>query len=171
MDPNFVDANEAPYAGPPFTRQGPPPKLGVLRSVVLALMAAVAAVEIVLLSGVFMLGAFPSGIFGGFQGTAGYGGAAGAAPGGNGTAALPVNTAPVNTAPVAGGGETSGNGAAPQAQDTAAGGAGEEGHAIYITRTGERYHYDSNCNGGTYYLSNIEEALSLHLTPCEKCVK
>lgn len=42
---------------------------------------------------------------------------------------------------------------------------------IYITKTGKRYHYDGNCNGGTYYESTLEEALRRGLTPCEKCVK
>jgi len=41
---------------------------------------------------------------------------------------------------------------------------------IYITRTGKRYHYNPHCNGGTYYESTLEEALSRGLTPCDKCV-
>lgn len=44
------------------------------------------------------------------------------------------------------------------------------GHTIYITKTGKRYHYDPNCNGGTYYESTLEEALARGLTPCNKCV-
>lgn len=44
------------------------------------------------------------------------------------------------------------------------------GHTIYVTKTGKRYHYDPNCNGGTYYESTLEEALARGLTPCEKCV-
>ena len=43
-------------------------------------------------------------------------------------------------------------------------------HTIYITKTGKRYHYDPNCNGGTYYESTLEEALARGLTPCAKCV-
>ena len=43
------------------------------------------------------------------------------------------------------------------------------GHRIYVTKTGKRYHYDPNCNGGTYYESTLEEALARGLTPCEKC--
>lgn len=43
------------------------------------------------------------------------------------------------------------------------------GHKIYVTKTGKRYHYDPNCNGGTYYESTLEEALARGLTPCEKC--
>ncbi len=41
---------------------------------------------------------------------------------------------------------------------------------VYITRTGKRYHYNGNCNGGIYYESTLEHALALGLTPCEKCV-
>lgn len=42
---------------------------------------------------------------------------------------------------------------------------------VYITQTGSRYHYDSSCNGGTYYESTLEEAQALGLTPCQKCVE
>lgn len=42
---------------------------------------------------------------------------------------------------------------------------------VYITKTGKRYHYDNNCNGGTYYPSTLSEAQSRGLTPCNKCVK
>lgn len=40
---------------------------------------------------------------------------------------------------------------------------------VYITPTGERYHYDGNCNGGTYIPSTLGEALMRGLTPCWKC--
>lgn len=43
------------------------------------------------------------------------------------------------------------------------------GHTIYVTKTGKKYHYDPNCNGGTYYESTLEEALARGLTPCAKC--
>lgn len=42
---------------------------------------------------------------------------------------------------------------------------------VYVTKTGKRYHYDNNCNGGTYYPSTLSEAQSRGLTPCNKCVK
>ena len=42
---------------------------------------------------------------------------------------------------------------------------------VYVTKTGKRYHYDGNCNGGTYIPSTLEDALGRGLTPCEKCVK
>lgn len=45
-----------------------------------------------------------------------------------------------------------------------------EGQKIYVTKSGKRYHYDSTCNGGTYYEATLEEALRRNLTPCEKCV-
>lgn len=40
---------------------------------------------------------------------------------------------------------------------------------VYITRTGSKYHYDNNCNGGTYIESTLDEAVSLGLEPCKKC--
>ena len=43
------------------------------------------------------------------------------------------------------------------------------GRTVYITPTGKRYHYDNNCNGGTYIESTMSEALSRGLTPCKKC--
>lgn len=45
-----------------------------------------------------------------------------------------------------------------------------QSRTVYITRTGKRYHYDSSCNGGTYFESTLDEALSRGLTPCDKCV-
>lgn len=41
---------------------------------------------------------------------------------------------------------------------------------VYITPTGKKYHYDNHCNGGSYNPSTLEEALSLGLEPCKKCV-
>ena len=41
---------------------------------------------------------------------------------------------------------------------------------VYVTKTGKRYHYDSSCNGGTYYPSTLTEALNRGLTPCQKCI-
>ncbi len=41
---------------------------------------------------------------------------------------------------------------------------------IYITRTGKHYHYDSQCNGGTYWAVPYETAVGFGLTPCDKCV-
>lgn len=41
---------------------------------------------------------------------------------------------------------------------------------VYVTKTGKKYHYSSTCNGGKYYPSTLSEALSLGLTPCNKCV-
>ena len=69
--------------------------------------------------------------------------------------------------------ETSGEGTVPSASDSSESmdlSAEETAGTIYVTKTGKRYHYDSTCNGGTYYPSTLEEALSRGLTPCEKCV-
>lgn len=41
---------------------------------------------------------------------------------------------------------------------------------IYITRTGQKYHYDSTCNGGTYWPVSLSTALGFGLEPCDKCV-
>lgn len=41
---------------------------------------------------------------------------------------------------------------------------------IYITKTGSKYHYDSSCNGGTYYEITLEDAISKGLEPCKKCI-
>ena len=40
---------------------------------------------------------------------------------------------------------------------------------VYVTKSGKRYHYDSTCNGGTYYPSTLAEAQKRGLTPCQKC--
>lgn len=47
--------------------------------------------------------------------------------------------------------------------------AQETSRTVYITPTGSKYHYDNNCNGGTYIASTLDEALALNLTPCKKC--
>lgn len=44
-----------------------------------------------------------------------------------------------------------------------------QSRTVYITPTGKRYHYDNNCNGGTYIPSTMDEALAKGLTPCKKC--
>lgn len=45
-----------------------------------------------------------------------------------------------------------------------------KGRRIYVTETGERYHFDGNCNGGTYYEATLAEAMGRGLTACDKCV-
>lgn len=47
----------------------------------------------------------------------------------------------------------------------------ENEKSVYITRTGEKYHYDNTCNGGTYFEVPMQTALDMGLAPCEKCVK
>lgn len=44
-----------------------------------------------------------------------------------------------------------------------------QSRTVYITKTGKRYHYNDHCNGGTYFESTLDEALSRGLTPCKKC--
>ena len=46
----------------------------------------------------------------------------------------------------------------------------EKYRTIYITKTGKHYHYDSQCNGGTYWAAPYETAIGFGLTPCDKCV-
>lgn len=41
---------------------------------------------------------------------------------------------------------------------------------IYMTRTGQKYHYDGSCNGGDYFRTTLSDAQKLGLQPCEKCV-
>lgn len=45
----------------------------------------------------------------------------------------------------------------------------QNSRTVYVTPTGKKYHYDNNCNGGTYIESTLDEALSMGLTPCKKC--
>lgn len=45
-----------------------------------------------------------------------------------------------------------------------------KGIGLYATPTGEKYHYDGSCNGGTYYPTSLAEIDGRHLTPCDKCV-
>ncbi len=46
----------------------------------------------------------------------------------------------------------------------------EQTRSVYITRTGSKYHYDSTCNGGTYWPVPLDTALGMGLEPCDKCV-
>lgn len=60
--------------------------------------------------------------------------------------------------------------AAQQAASVQEGSQQTNSRTVYITPTGKKYHYDSSCNGGNYYPSTLDEALSMGLTPCNKCV-
>lgn len=46
----------------------------------------------------------------------------------------------------------------------------EEQRPIYITRSGRKYHYDSSCNGGTYWEAPLASAIGMGLEPCDKCI-
>lgn len=46
----------------------------------------------------------------------------------------------------------------------------DEGRAVYITKSGSKYHYDSTCNGGTYWEVPYDTAIGMGLEPCSKCV-
>lgn len=89
--------NEEFPAAPVFTPTGPPPKLGVVRSILLVLMAAVGAVEIALFSMLYLAGLGSPAATGSNRLTAGQGagadfslaGLGGAA--GTGTDALPAS--------------------------------------------------------------------------------
>jgi len=45
-----------------------------------------------------------------------------------------------------------------------------KGVGLYATPTGEKYHYDGSCNGGTYYPTTLAEITGRRLTSCDKCV-
>ena len=47
----------------------------------------------------------------------------------------------------------------------------EDSRTVYITRTGECYHYSDRCGGGriTYYECSLSEAKRRGLRPCSKC--
>lgn len=40
---------------------------------------------------------------------------------------------------------------------------------VYVTPTGKRYHYNSNCGNGSYSQTTLSNAKSMGLTPCKKC--
>lgn len=41
---------------------------------------------------------------------------------------------------------------------------------VYYTKTGSKYHYDSKCGCGTYYLCVLDEAVRMGLKPCKQCI-
>lgn len=43
------------------------------------------------------------------------------------------------------------------------------GQTVYITQTGKKYHYNNQCNGGSYYATTLSDAKSKGLTPCQRC--
>lgn len=104
MNTQFPVENGEFPAAPVFTPTGPPPKLGVVRSILLVLMAAVGAVEIALCSVLFLAGLGSPAASGDGRLTAGQvteanisladlglGGAAAPPAAGTGTDALPAS--------------------------------------------------------------------------------
>ena len=44
-------------------------------------------------------------------------------------------------------------------------------NVVYITPTGERYHYSATCGGENSYKVSLNDALKSGLTPCKKCAE
>lgn len=42
--------------------------------------------------------------------------------------------------------------------------------AVYITKTGTKYHIKSNCTKGTYYTTTLDDAKRNGYTMCKKCI-
>ena len=59
--------------------------------------------------------------------------------------------------------------AEPSTSSQSSGTQNTQSRTVYVTPTGKRYHYDGNCNGGTYIESTLEQALARGLTPYKKC--
>lgn len=68
----------------------------------------------------------------------------------------PQSEAPASTTP-------------PPSDSTGSSSSSSSSRNVYVTKSGKRYHYDSSCNGGTYYESTLEAAKNRGLTPCKKC--
>ncbi len=45
----------------------------------------------------------------------------------------------------------------------------DTGRKVYITSTGNRYHSDPRCGGGTYFPTTLSDALERGLSPCQNC--
>ena len=42
---------------------------------------------------------------------------------------------------------------------------------VYVSKGGNKYHFDEHCNGATYHRTPLEDAVNImKLDPCEKCV-
>lgn len=44
-----------------------------------------------------------------------------------------------------------------------------DSRTIYVTPTGKRYHFDPDCGGKNSHSATLDYAISLGLTPCQKC--
>lgn len=44
-----------------------------------------------------------------------------------------------------------------------------DGRTVYKTPTGKRYHFDPDCGGKNSSAVSLDDAISMGLTPCQKC--
>ena len=54
---------------------------------------------------------------------------------------------------------------------TSSGESDDASSVVYITPTGKKYHFNSDCAGKNSVETTLSEALDKNLTPCKKCVK
>lgn len=47
----------------------------------------------------------------------------------------------------------------------------EADRIVYITKTGEKYHFSYNCSDADFYECTLAEALEMGLEPCVKCAE
>lgn len=47
----------------------------------------------------------------------------------------------------------------------------DENRIVYITKTGEKYHFSYNCSDADFYECTLKEALELGLEPCGRCTE
>ena len=46
-----------------------------------------------------------------------------------------------------------------------------DGHTVYVTPSGKKYHYSPSCGGKNAYQTTLDEAVSAGKTPCKKCTQ
>lgn len=56
-------------------------------------------------------------------------------------------------------------------KDKASSEPADEHKIVYITKTGDKYHYSYNCSDSDFYECTLEQALERGLEPCGRCVK
>lgn len=45
-----------------------------------------------------------------------------------------------------------------------------DGQLVYVTSTGEKYHFSSSCAGANAITTTYDDALTYNYSPCSKCV-